>query len=221
MTQSLPDAAEQVAAAEKESALVRIIDDEIDVREALALMLRIEGWTAKTYPNARAFLIEDDVRRPGCLVLDVRMPLMTGLELQNEMLRRGLMLPTIFLTGHADIDVAVSSLKRGAVDFLIKPVNDEILLESIAAAVHCDFLRRAGVAGGEGVRERLRLLSARELDVLGYFLNGETDEQVADKLSLSERTVEGHRARIYCKFGIHTAKELALLMPDIKAVWQR
>ena len=72
---------------------------------------------------------------PGCLVLDVRMPLMTGLELQNEMLRRGLMLPTIFLTGHADIDVAVSSLKRGAVDFLIKPVNDEILLESIAAAV--------------------------------------------------------------------------------------
>ena len=205
MTQSLPDAAEQVAAAEKESALVRIIDDEIDVREALALMLRIEGWTAKTYPNARAFLIEDDVRRPGCLVLDVRMPLMTGLELQNEMLRRGLMLPTIFLTGHADIDVAVSSLKRGAVDFLIKPVNDEILL----------------VAGGEGVRERLRLLSARELDVLGYFLNGETDEQVADKLSLSERTVEGHRARIYRKFGIHTAKELALLMPDIKAVWQR
>lgn len=221
MTQSLPDAAEQVAAAEKESALVRIIDDEIDVREALALMLRIEGWTAKTYPNARAFLIEDDVRRPGCLVLDVRMPLMTGLELQNEMLRRGLMLPTIFLTGHADIDVAVSSLKRGAVDFLIKPVNDEILLESIAAAVHCDFLRRAGVAGGEGVRERLRLLSARELDVLGYFLNGETDEQVADKLSLSERTVEGHRARIYRKFSIHTAKELALLMPDIKAVWQR
>ena len=196
MTQSLPDAAEQAAAAEKESALVRIIDDEIDVREALALMLRIEGWTAKTYPNARAFLIEDDVRRPGCLVLDMRMPLMTGLELQNEMLRR-------------------------AVDFLIKPVNDDILLESIAAAVHCDFLRRAGVAGGEGVRERLRLLSARELDVLGYFLNGETDEQVADKLSLSERTVEGHRARIYRKFGIHTAKELALLMPDIKAVWER
>ena len=206
MTQSLPDAAEQAAAAEKESALVRIIDDEIDVREALALMLRIEGWTAKTYPNARAFLIEDDVRRPGCLVLDMRMPLMTGLELQNEMLRRGLMLPTIFLTGHADIDVAVSSLKRGAVDFLIKPVNDDILLESIAAAVHCVFLRRAGVAGGEGVRERLRLLSARELDVLGYFLNGETDEQVADKLSLSERTVEGHRARIYRKFGIHTLK---------------
>lgn len=77
------------------------------------------------------------------------------------------------------------------------------------------------IIGGEGVRERLRLLSARELDVLGYFLNGETDEQVADKLSLSERTVEGHRARIYRKFGIHTVKELALLMPDIKAVWQR
>ena len=209
MTQSLPDAAEQAAAAEKESALVRIIDEEINVREALAIMLRIEGWTAKTYPTARAFLIEDDVRRPGCLVLDMRMPLMTGLELQNEMLRRGLLLPTIFLPGHADIDVAVSSLER------------DILLEAIAAAVDSDFLRRAGVAGGEGVRERLRLLSARELDVLGYFLNGETDEQVADKLSLSERTVEGHRARIYRKFGIHTAKERALLMPDIKAVWER
>ena len=116
MTQSLPDAAE------KESALVRIIDDEIDVREALALMLRIEGWTAKTYPNARAFLIEDDVRRPGCLVLDVRMPLMTGLELQNEMLRRGLMLPTMVVNPLVPILMwrfRVSSGERST--FLLNP----------------------------------------------------------------------------------------------------
>lgn len=218
MNAALYDAVEKVAAEEKAGALIRIVDDEDDVREALAMMLRIEGWDAKTYPNARAFLVEEDPSRPGCLVLDVRMPAMTGLELQREMAERGIALPIIFLTGYADIDVAVSSLKEGAVDFLIKPVDDEKLLESIASAVHRDRQRRVGIEGGARVREALRSLSARERDILEMFMAGATDAQVAERLTLSERTVQGHRAKIYRKFSIHTAKELQALMPDIEAL---
>ncbi len=218
MNAALYDAVEKIAAEEKSGALIRIVDDEDDVREALAMMLRIEGWDAKTYPSARAFLVEDDPSRPGCLVLDVRMPAMTGLELQREMAERGIALPIIFLTGYADIDVAVSSLKEGAVDFLIKPVDDEKLLESIASAVHRDRQRRVGIEGGARVREALRSLSARERDILEMFMAGATDAQVAARLALSERTVQGHRAKIYRKFSIHTAKELQALMPDIEAL---
>ena len=218
MNAALYDAVEKIAAEEKSGALIRIVDDEDDVREALAMMLRIEGWDAKTYPSARAFLVEDDPSRPGCLVLDVRMPAMTGLELQREMAERGIALPIIFLTGYADIDVAVSSLKEGAVDFLSKPVDDEKLLESIASAVHRDRQRRVGIEGGARVREALRSLSARERDILEMFMAGATDAQVAERLALSERTVQGHRAKIYRKFSIHTAKELQALMPDIEAL---
>lgn len=218
MNAALYDAVEKIAAEEKSGALIRIVDDEDDVREALAMMLRIEGWDAKTYPSARAFLVEDDPSRPGCLVLDVRMPAMTGLELQREMAERGIALPIIFLTGYADIDVAVSSLKEGAVDFLIKPVDDEKLLESIASAVHRDRQQRVGIEGGARVREALRSLSARERDILEMFMAGATDAQVAERLALSERTVQGHRAKIYRKFSIHTAKELQALMPDIEAL---
>ncbi len=218
MNAALYDAVEKIAAEEKSGALIRIVDDEDDVREALAMMLRIEGWDAKTYPSARAFLVEDDPSRPGCLVLDVRMPAMTGLELQRKMAERGIALPIIFLTGYADIDVAVSSLKEGAVDFLIKPVDDEKLLESIASAVHRDRQRRVGIEGGARVREALRSLSARERDILEMFMAGATDAQVAERLALSERTVQGHRAKIYRKFSIHTAKELQALMPDIEAL---
>ncbi len=212
------DAAQQVAAEEKKNSLIRIVDDEDDVREALALMLRIEGWDAKVYPSARDFLVEDDAARPGCLLLDVRMPAMTGLELQREMIERGNPLPIIFLTGFADIDVAVSSLKEGAIDFLIKPVDDEKLLASIAAAVHKDHRRRVGISDGTHVREALRALSERERDILELFMAGATDAQVAERLSISERTVQGHRAKIYRKFSIHTAKELQALMPDIRDV---
>ena len=218
MNAALYDAVEKIAAEEKSGALIRIVDDEDDVREALAMMLRIEGWDAKTYPSARAFLVEDDPSRPGCLVLDVRMPAMTGLELQREMAERGIALPIIFLTGYADIDVAVSSLKEGAVDFLIKPVDDEKLLASIAAAVHKDHRRRVGISDGTHVREALRALSERERDILELFMAGTTDAQVAERLSISERTVQGHRAKIYRKFSIHTAKELQALMPDIRDV---
>lgn len=106
--------------AERDSALIRLVDDEPDVRAALSLMLEIEGWRCVSYASAREFLVEN-MDSPGCLVLDVRMPGMSGLELQQAMEERGIELPVIFLTGHGDLDTAIQSLKRGAVDFLLKP----------------------------------------------------------------------------------------------------
>ena len=190
-----------------QDALIRIVDDENDVCEALSLMLDIEGWRTKVYHRAVDFLVEDDPRVPGCLLLDVRMPNMTGLEVQEEMRKRNLKLPIVFITGHADIDVAIASLKRGALDFLLKPVDDQKLLDAID---------RAGLTGGNAVRDGFQKLSAREREILALFLSGLNDRAVAERLTLSERTVQGHRAKIYAKFGLHTAKELEAILHELE-----
>lgn len=200
---------------EKANALIRIVDDEESVRSALSLMLAVEGWETADYGSARDFLVADDTKRPGCLILDVRMPGMSGLELQSLMTERRITMPIIFLTGHADIDVAIQSLKEGASDFLLKPVDDEKLLAAIAAAVHRDAVNRAGLGGRADIRAAIDRLSEREKDILRAFAAGRTDAQVARASGISERTVQGHRAKIYQKFGIHSAKELSILMPDI------
>lgn len=198
-------------------ALIRIVDDEADVREALQLMLEIEGWQTASYDSAQSFLVNDNHRVPGCVLLDVRMPGKSGLELQQIMLQRQIDLPIIFLTGHSDIDVAIASLKRGARDFLLKPVDGQKLLEAIEQCIRYDEKQRAGIAGESRIREGLALLSSREKEILNLFLIGLTDRAVAERLQLSERTVQGHRARIYEKFRVHTARELKLLYEDIRA----
>lgn len=199
----------------QQDALIRIVDDESDVCEALSLMLDIEGWRTIIYPRAHDFLVNDDPRVPGCLLLDVRMPEMTGLELQEEMRKRNLKLPVVFITGHADIDVAITTLKKGALDFLLKPVEDQKLLDAIEHAVRVDRQRRAGVTGGDALREGVMKLSDRERQILQLFLAGNNDRVVSARLGLSERTVQGHRAKIYAKFNIHTAKELDALAADL------
>ena len=203
-----------------QDALIRIVDDENDVCEALSLMLDIEGWRTKVYHRAVDFLVEDDPRVPGCLLLDVRMPNMTGLELQEEMQKRNLKLPIVFITGHADIDVAIASLKRGALDFLLKPVDDQKLLDAIEQAVKVDRQRRAGLNGGDAVRDGFQKLSSREREILALCLAGLNDRAVAERLSLSERTVQGHRAKIYAKFGLHTAKELEAISHELEPLLQ-
>lgn len=197
-------------------ALIRIVDDEADVREALQLMLEIEGWKTVAYDSAQSFLVNDNHRTPGCLLLDVRMPGKSGLALQQIMQQRHIDLPIIFLTGHADINVAIASLKKGARDFLLKPVDTQKLLEAIEQTISYDEKRRAGIDGMQRIREGLKLLSERETEILTFFLQGLSDRIVAERLQLSERTVQGHRARIYEKFRVHTARELKLLYDDIR-----
>lgn len=199
--------------AEQQSALIRLVDDEPDVRDALSLMLEIEGWRTVAYPSARDFLVTD-MDSPGCLVLDVRMPGMSGLELQQAMEERGIDLPVIFLTGHGDLDTAIQSLKKGAVDFLLKPVDDEKLLAAIASAVHKDRLRREGLSA-ELLKAGAKALSDRERHLLDLIALGRSDARIAADLGISERTVQGHRAKIYMKFGIHSAKVLEAILPDI------
>lgn len=213
------DLGEDLLAGERSRALIRVIDDDQAVREALSTMLEIEGFTVAAYPSAQAYLLDPQAERPGCIILDVRMPGMTGLELQsvlNETRGGHAALPIIFLTGFADIEVAVSSLQAGAVDFLMKPVDEERLFAAIDRAVHRDQLGRAGLNRPERIEEGVDSLSERELHTLSMICRRLSDAQVAERFGVSIRTVEGHRAKLYNKFGVHSAEALAVLMPDIR-----
>ncbi|MCG5030787.1 response regulator [Mesosutterella sp. OilRF-GAM-744-9] len=188
---------------DRKRVLVRIVDDDPDVREAESFMLDCKGWRTRSYDSARAFLVGDAASIPGCLVLDIRMPGMSGIELQAEMRRRGYTLPIIFLTGHADVDSAVKTLRRGAADFLQKPVENARLLESIERC--CDLslaAARGELSGGEASRA-LSEMSAREKQVTGLIAQGVSNREIASRLGLSERTVQGHRNNIYRKLRVH------------------
>ena len=157
---------------------------------------------------------ENEKEKIQIAILDIEMPGMSGLELQQAMEERGIELPVIFLTGHGDLDTAIQSLKRGAVDFLLKPVDDEKLLAAIASAVHKDRLRREGLSA-ELLKAGAKALSDRERHLLELISLGRSDARIASELGISERTVQGHRAKIYRKFGIHSGKVLEAMLPDI------
>lgn len=211
------DLGDDLLAAEKTQALVRVIDDDRAVRDALTTMLEIEGYSVAAYACAEDYLADLQPERIGCLILDVRMPGMSGLELQTQRLEARDGMPIIFLTGFADVEVAVSSLKAGAVDFLMKPVNEERLFAAIDKAVHRDVLRRLGVTRPERIAEGAAQLSERELHTLSMICRRLTDAQVAERFGVSIRTVEGHRAKLYSKFAVHSGEALTVLMPDIRA----
>lgn len=211
------DLGEDLLEDERRRALIRVIDDDHAVREALSTMLEIEGYQVAAYPSAEAYLADLQPDRIGCLVLDVRMPGMSGLELQTQRLEARDGMPIIFLTGYADVEVAVSSLQAGAVDFLMKPVDEERLFSAINKAVHRDVLRRLGVTRIERIEEGVAQLSERELHTLSMICRRLTDAQVAERFGVSIRTVEGHRAKLYNKFAVHSAEALTVLMPDIRA----
>ena len=172
------------------------------------------GWDTAAYTSGRRFLASDDLTRPGCIVLDVRMPGLTGPEIQEKLIEMGCRLPIIFLSAHGSIPMAVSTVQKGAVDFLLKPVDDEKLLAAIASAVHKDRLRREGLSA-ELLKAGAKALSERERHLLELIALGRSDARIAADLGISERTVQGHRAKIYMKFGIHSAKVLEAILPDI------
>ncbi|MDL2060277.1 response regulator [Mesosutterella sp. AGMB02718] len=188
---------------DRQRVLVRIVDDDPDVREAESFMLDCKGWKTRCYDSARAFLVGDASSVPGCLVLDIRMPGMSGIELQAEMRRRGYTLPIIFLTGHADVDSAVKTLRRGAADFLQKPVENERLLESIERCCDLSLAASRGELTGEEAARALSEMSAREAQVSGLIAQGVSNREIASRLGLSERTVQGHRNNIYRRLRVH------------------
>lgn len=211
------DLGDDLLANEKTQALIRVIDDDRAVRDALTTMLEIEGYAVAPYACAEDYLRDLQPERIGCLILDVRMPGMSGLELQTQRLEARDGMPIIFLTGYADVEVAVSSLQAGAVDFLMKPVDEERLFAAINKAVHRDVLRRLGVTRPERIAEGAAQLSERELHTLSMICRRLTDAQMAERFGVSIRTVEGHRAKLYTKFAVHSGEALTVLMPDIRA----
>lgn len=190
---------------------VFVVDDDDAVRDSLAMLLETVGFATEVYGSAAAFLAAWRGDRPGCLILDVRMPGMSGTELQAELLQRGIRLPIIFLTAHGDIRTTVQAMKAGAADFLTKPVNDELLIEQVRAALERDRERQEQDAAKQALRARLAPLSNRELEILSLAVAGHTNKEIARQLRISHRTVEVHRSRILLKTGAQTFLELASL----------
>jgi RNA polymerase sigma factor (sigma-70 family) len=191
---------------------VFVVDDDPAMRDALGWLLRSAGHTVEAFPSAEAFLAADDPERPGCLVLDVRMPGMDGLALQAALNARGASRPAVILTGHADVALAVQAVKAGAVDFLEKPFDDAVLLARVAEALAADDRLRVAQAEREAVRDRLAALTPREQEVLELIVAGHANKEIAAVLGVSPRTVEVHRARVMEKTGAQSVAELVRLV---------
>lgn len=192
----------------KAKCLIRTVDDNPAMREALEFMLTAEGWHVKTYENGRAFLTDDAPSTPGCAILDVRMPGMSGLELQQEMNVRGYALPVIFLTGNGDIDMAVGAMRDGAVDFVQKPVRQERLLEAIARAVTRSVSETGAVETEGAIRAKVQELTDREREIAELIGKKLTNRQISERTGITVRTVEVHRAAIIRKLGVRNPDEI-------------
>ena len=187
---------------------VFLVDDDPGVRKALARVLRGEGWRVETFESAEAFLARPDPLGPGCLVLDVALPGLDGLELQRRIAEAGNALPVVFLTGHGDIPMSVRAIKAGAVDFLTKPVKAQALLEAVRMAVDQDASVRQAQAGTADIARRLASLTPREREVLAAVASGKLNKQIAADLGIVEQTVKFHRARIMERMQARTTAEL-------------
>ena len=184
---------------------VYIVDDDNAVRNALKLLFRTAQLDAEAFASADAFLEDADLTQRCCVLLDIRMPGMTGTALHEELLRRSYRVPVIFITGHGDIPMAVDAMKKGAFDFIEKPFDDEQLLSQVRAALESFD---AGEAEKAEAGAPLELLSSRQREVLQRVLDGKPSRQIAEELAISVKTVEFHRARIMQKLGVKTAAEL-------------
>ena len=187
---------------------VFIVDDDSAVRHSLGLLLRSMSLPAEAFESAQAFLDSDAGHRPGCLIADIRMPGMSGLELQQEMAARDMFLPIIFITGHGTVSMAVQAIRAGAVDFLEKPFDDQDLLDRVNQALLRDREQRADALAVTAIRERMQLLTPRELEVMHRIVKGDANKVIAADLNLSERTIELHRARVMHKMAAGSLAEL-------------
>lgn len=194
---------------------VYIVEDDEAVRESLQLMLESVGYKTRAYTSANAFLDEHHSEMGGCLVLDIRMPGMNGMELQRKLNERNSMLPIIFVTGHGDVPMAVEAMQQGAFDFVQKPYREQELLEKIERGFAFDKTNRESLQERQSIAVRLQSLTPRELDVLRLMVEGKANKVIAIDLDISQRTVEIHRARVMEKL---EANSLAHLVRMVMAV---
>jgi len=193
-------------------ATVFIVDDDEAVRDSLGLLLRSAGYRARVYGGARDFLKAFDPRDHGCLVLDIRMPGMTGLELQKHLQEIGCNIPIIFITGHGDIPMAVEAVRQGAVDFIQKPFSDQELMDRISDALEQATRQREGELERLDIMDRMGSLTAREREVMGQVVQGKANKVIAADLGVSQRTVEIHRARVMEKMQANSLAHLVRMV---------
>jgi len=194
---------------------VFVVDDDEAVRGSLRLLLKSVGLAATTLPTAQEFLAKYDPEQPGCLVLDVRMPGMSGLELQEQLNVRGAIIPVIFITGHGDIPMAVEAMQQGAFDFLQKPFRDQDLIDRIQRALAKDQANRAELSERSRVHEHFESLTPREREVLNLVTRAKPNKIMAADLGVSQRTVEIHRARVMEKMHASSLAQLVRMMMDL------
>jgi two-component system, LuxR family, response regulator FixJ len=196
-----------------EECVVHVVDDDPALRRSLRFLFESVGWQVRLHASAEEFLdIATSPAQPSCLVLDIRMPAMSGLELQQVLRERGIVMPILFMTGHADVSVAVQALKSGAADFIEKPYKDQAILDAVAAAMRrCDEAMQAAHRR-EAASHALAALSPREQEVARLVALGQPNKLIAAALGISEKTVHIHRQHVMEKAGVSSAAELARLM---------
>jgi two-component system, LuxR family, response regulator FixJ len=192
-----------------------VVDDDSAVRDALKLLLRSVGQAVETFGSAQEFLDAYSEDRPGCLVLDIRMPGMSGLELQQRLNEKHSILPIIFITGHGDVPMAVEAMQAGAVDFIQKPFRDQDLIDRINQALEKDGANRAALGERNDIRRRLETLTPREREVLDLVVHGKANKVIAGDLKLSQRTVEIHRARVMEKMQASSLAHLVRMVLEV------
>lgn len=199
-----------------EASTVFVVDDDDGVRTSLGILLESAGYHPATFASAAEFLEQHDPARPGCLLLDMRMPNMSGMELLQALSERGAFLPVIFITGHGDVPMAVEAMKNGAFDFLQKPFGQHDLLERVGRALKADEEAREALLLTEELRRRHGTLTPREKEVMGLVVAGNANKVIAMDLGLSERTVEIHRARVMEKMATRSVAHLVRMAVELE-----
>jgi FixJ family two-component response regulator len=199
-----------------ETPIIHIVDDDESMREVLASLLRSVAFSAHAYPSVDAFLSAPRLDAPGCLILDVRLPGMSGLDFQSRLTEVGLELPVIVMTGYGDVPMSVRGMKAGAVDFLIKPFRDQDMLDAVSVAITRDRARRAADAESISLKEKFASLSPRERQVMELASTGKMNKQIAGDLGISLVTVKIHRGAAMRKMGARTLANLVRMAEALK-----
>jgi FixJ family two-component response regulator len=197
-------------------AVVCVVDDDESVRRALARLIRSVGFSTETFPSAKAFLDHGTPDRPACLILDIRLPGPSGLDLQETLSQRGQDLPIVFITGHGDVPTTVRAMKAGAVDFLQKPFKDQELLDCVQRAVARSREQRAERAERAELQKRLGTLTPREREVLLQVVTGKLNKQIAGDLGIAEKTIKVHRGRVMQKMHAGSVADLVRMVEKLR-----
>ncbi|HDZ37468.1 MAG TPA: response regulator [Marinobacter sp.] len=196
--------------------IVYVVEDDEAVRDSLELLLKSDDKPVKAYERATTFLKDYSEQMAGCIVLDIRMPGMDGMELQKKLNDRHSILPIIFVTGHGDVPMAVDAMKEGAVDFIQKPYREEALLEKIEAALAQDLEQRKTLDEKQEIIRRIKSLTPREHEIMDRMIEGQANKVIAIELEISQRTVEIHRSRVMHKMGTHSLAHLVRMVLSVK-----